>query len=206
MPEESAPNDLAERDGRQQKRQVQPAPGVLRAHAEVGVGQSGRGDDRDGDHDTEDDLREGAVDHGEDRADQGVEFDAEAAEQTLHDNAAQRRQSEPADFAAGVDEQSPDREDDEQDADDIAGEAVRVFDEEAGAGFAPVDQEQMPGVSRPNRVGHADAERRDHRPEREQAHGRHDRQDGPAVKQAVCQRRFDWGHDNDSITLIPARH
>src|SRR5205085_9967271 len=69
-------------------------------------------------------------------------------------------------------------------ADDEAGEAVRVFDQEAAARLLPVDQQQAPRLGRPDRVGHADAEAGDDRPQGQQREQRRQRAGGPEAQPA----------------------
>ena len=60
----------------------------------------------------------------------------------------------------------------------------------ARARLLPVDEQQVPGVSRPERIGHADAKRGDNRTQAKQRQRETDREHGPAVQPPWQRTRF----------------
>src|SRR5262249_6447836 len=104
-----------------------------------------------------DELSKVAVNPRQVRSPEGVELDAEAAEQALHDDTDQSHHAEPGKAPAHPGSPQANGQDNRAKADDVAGEPVRVLDDKAWTRLAPANKEQMRGVGGPDRIGHADA-------------------------------------------------
>src|SRR6266851_3681488 len=111
-----------------------------------------------------------------------VQLDPEAADQSLHTDSYQSGGSQPTDPAPRLPQPQADGQNDGAAADYVAGQTMRMFDQKSRPGLLPGDQEQVPGISRPNRIGHAEAKRRhDGAQEQQPERGAH-RQQGPTMQ------------------------
>ncbi len=163
VPQQSAPDQL-QKDQRRQNQRPQPQARRF-LDRQCRRGKAGRGEDRHADEQAEDYLGETAVDNGQLGSQPDVQHHTETAEQSLKDHAGQSGHAEPLEPVAPRRQQQSDRQHNDAATDDVTGQSMRMLDHETRIRLAPIDERQMPGNGRPDRIGHADLEGRDHRAE-----------------------------------------
>ena len=115
------------------------------------------------------------------RPEESVQAHAQPTKHSLGDHSQKSNDPKPAERAPRPCKPRSDGQRDGRGADDVPGQPMRVFNDEARARLLPVDEQQVPGVSRPERIGHADAERGDKAANHEQQGGRDNTEDRPDV-------------------------